>query len=203
MSIREQLEKLSPREQRMLAVLGVIFGALFFVGLPLYLYTELRSARAHNQQIRDILHRMDSAGELLTERRREREAQDMRYANPAPALATFIEGAAKANGLEVPDTTDRPDVPGKVFTERVTQVTMRKVNLKPLVKMLEKMERSGHPVGITQLGIKKRLSGPDEYDVSMAVSAYDKKGAPPKSEAPPPKGKGKAPKTPDSKGTEL
>jgi general secretion pathway protein M len=203
MSLREQLEKLTPREQRMLAVLGVLFGLLLFVGVPLWLFTTVSSARAHNESIRDVLTRMDSANELLEVRRREREAQDLRHANPAPALATFIETAAKANGLEVPDTTDRPEVPGKVFTERVTQVTMRKVSLKPLVKMLEKMERSGHPVGITQLGIKKRVSAPDEYDVTMAVSAYDKKGALPKGEAAP-KSKPKAPKGAEtSKGREL
>jgi hypothetical protein len=41
--------------------------------------------------------------------------------------------------------------------------------------MLEKLERSGHPVAITQLSIKARASAPDSYDVKLAVSAYDKK----------------------------
>ena len=96
---------------------------------------------------------------------------------PAPALASFLESAASANGLEVPESSDRPNVEGKGYTERITVVKMRSVNLKPLVKMLEKIERSGHPVAVTQLQIKARASSPDLYDVQLGASAYDRQGA--------------------------
>jgi len=65
----------------------------------------------------------------------------------------------------------------KGYSERVTGVKMRKVHLKPLVKMLEKIERAGHPVAISQLGIRARATGPDLYDISLAVSAYEKQDA--------------------------
>jgi hypothetical protein len=120
---------------------------------------------------------MSKASELLALRRSERAALDLRYARPAPALASFLESAATANGLEVPESTDRPSLEGKGYTERITVVKMRSVNLKPLVKMLEKIERSGHPVAITQLQIKARASSPDLYDVQLGVSAYDREGA--------------------------
>jgi len=43
-----------------------------------------------------------------------------------------------------------------------------------LVRFLEKIERSGHPVKILQIDIRKRPD-PDSYDVDMVVSAFDRK----------------------------
>ena len=149
------------------------------LGIPIYLWTELSSRRGRNDDIRQLLSRMDRASELLAKRKGEREALERRYAKPAPQLASFIESAAKANGLEVPDSADQPETKQKDFTERSTVVKMRNVGLKALVKMLERIETSGHPVAITQLNIKAKTT-PDEYDVKLAVSAYDKKIATPK-----------------------
>jgi len=177
MSLREKFEGMTPREQKLLGLFGVLLGAFIFLGTPVYIYSELWSVREHNDQIRQLLRRMDKGEELLAKRKRERQARSLLYAKPAPALASFIESMAASNSLEVPESTDRPDVASPGFTERVTVVKMRRVNLLPLVKMLEKIERSGHPVAITMLSIKARASVPDEYDVSLGVSAYDKKGA--------------------------
>jgi general secretion pathway protein M len=177
MSLRSKLESMSPREQKLLSALGIVVLAFIFLGIPAYGYGELWGAREHNEDIRQLLGRMDKASELLAKRKRERQARALLYAKPAPALASFIESMAQAYGIQVPESTDRPDVVGKGFTERVTVVKMRKVNLMPLVKMLEKIERSGHPVAVTMLTIKARATVPDEYDVQLGVSAYDKKGA--------------------------
>ncbi len=177
MSLRSKLESMSPREQKLLAALGMVVLAFIFLGTPAYVYSELWSAREHNADIRQLLGRMDKASELLAKRKRERQARALLYAKPAPALASFIESMAQSYGIQVPESTDRADIEGKGFTERVTVIKMRKVNLLPLVKMLEKIERSGHPVAITMLTIKARATVPDEYDVQLGVSAYDKQGA--------------------------
>ena len=191
MSLRDQLQNMSPREQKLLSLLGVLFAVSVFIGLPVYIYSTLSSARERNDGIRALLRNIDKANELLAKRKRERLAAELKYAQPAPALASFIEGAARANGLDVPEASDRPDNALKGFTERVTIVKMRKVSLLPLVKMLEKIERSGHPVSISQLSVKTRASGPDLYDVTIAVSAFDKI-QPPKTKTGDSDGKGKA-----------
>lgn len=203
MGLREQLDNMSPREQRLLTILGVVFGIIVFVGVPVYVFMNLSDARAQNDSIREVLRNMDKMSELLAKRKGERDARDRKYDKKAPALAAFIESAARANGLEVPESTDRPENVGKGYTERVTVVKMRKVGLLNLVRMLEKIERSGYPVSISQLSIKTRASGPDLYDVTLAVSAFDRQGGDEKavgSASPPGK---PAPKTPKKTGREL
>jgi general secretion pathway protein M len=176
MGLREQLENMSPREQKLLTALGGIFAAFIFLGLPLNVYSDVANAREHNEEITQLLGRMNKASELLALRKGEREARERQYTKPAPALASFIEKTAETQGIDIPESSDRPELPGEGFVERSTVVKMRKVNLKPLITMLEKIERSGHPVAVTRLSVKTRPSGPDLYDVQLAVSAYDKKG---------------------------
>lgn len=203
MGLREQLDNMSTREQRLLQILGVVFGIIVFVGVPVYIFLNLSDARAQNDSIREVLRNMDRMSELLAKRKGERDARDKKYDKKAPALAAFIESAARANGLEVPESTDRPENVGKGYTERVTVVKMRKVGLLNLVRMLEKIERSGYPVSISQLSIKTRASGPDLYDVTLAVSAFDRQGGDEKAVgSASPTGKA-APKTPKKTGREL
>ncbi len=174
MSAALRLDRMSPREQRLLSVLGVVVAGLVLLGAPAYVYGKVTSAREHNHEIAEQLDGMTRASALLAKRRAAREARELLYSTPAPALASFIEGAMRAQGIEVPESADQPDAVGKVFTERSTQVKLRKVGLKPLVNALEQLERSKSAVAVTRLKITAR-SAPDEYDVALTVSAYDKK----------------------------
>ena len=180
MGLREQLTNMSPREQKLLSVLGIIFGLMIFLGAPAYIYVGLAESRGQNEDMRKALRDMNRAGELLAKRKGERNANDLRYAKQLEGgLGAFIEGAASTYGLEVDESSERPDNKHKGYTERVTSVKMRKIGLKALVQMLEKIERSGHPVSISQLSIRARASAPDQYDVQFAVSAFEKQSAKP------------------------
>lgn len=178
MSLPGPLERLSPREQKLLGVFGVVLAVIVLIGIPAYVYSSVTSARSTNDEIRELLRKMSRSEEALAERRRAREQLERRYDRPAPPLAAFIEKAATENGLELPESKDRPDIPrGKRHTERVTVVKMRKIGLLALVKTLEKLVGAGYPVAITRLDIKKRTTAPDTFDVELGVSAYDRKQA--------------------------
>ncbi|HEX6764295.1 MAG TPA: hypothetical protein VF103_02430, partial [Polyangiaceae bacterium] len=109
----------------------------------------------------------------------QKGALEQRYKKPAPQLQAFLAKLASDVGVEIPESQDRQAVPhGKRFEERATKLTLRKVGLLKLVKFLEKIERSGHPVRVSQFDIRKRGSEPDSYDVDLVVSAFDRKAEP-------------------------
>ncbi len=177
MSFADRFNKLTPREQKLAGFFVLCAALMVFVGGPIYAYMGIASDREYNDAIRTQLRRMDRGAELLANRRSEREQRDMLYARQPPAMASFIEKAAHANGLEVPRMNDQPPLDAKGFVERSTKVHMSKVGLLPLVKMLERVESGGYPVAISRLKVKKK-SRPDQYDVELTVSAYEKKLAP-------------------------
>lgn len=186
MTLRERLDKLEPRERRLLTVLVGFLAVCLLLLVPIGLASVASSKRTENQEVRDLLQSIYEAAGKVSERKAQRDALLARYARPAPPLAGFIEDAAKQQGLTAAESQDRPDVPhGKKYTERVTVVKMHRIGMLGLAKMLERIESSGHPVAVTRLNIKPRAGEPDSYEVELGVSAFDRKGDPaPASAAP-------------------
>ena len=73
------------------------------------------------------------------------------------------------------DSVDRPDVPhGKKYVERNTVIHLKKSGMASIAKFLEAIEKSGYPVAVSRLNVRKRAGEPDSYDVEVGVSAYDR-----------------------------
>ncbi|MDC3952917.1 type II secretion system protein GspM [Polyangium jinanense] len=176
MTFAERLEKLEPRERKLLGVLAGIVAALVVLAVPIYAWSAVSSSRTENDEIRALIDEVYKARLSVAERKAKQDALLARYGRPAPALAGFIEDAAKQNGITIADAQDKPEVPhGKKYTERLTVVKMHKVGMLALVKTIEKIEQSGHAVAVTRLNIRPRAGEPDSYEVELGVSAYDRK----------------------------
>lgn len=178
MTLTERYAKLEPRERKLLGGLLVTFAALFVLFLPAWLYQSVSAQRDDNQEIRDYIDKVAASRTKIAKQKEQRELLEARYAKTMPPLATFVENAAKANEVEIDESGPKPDVPhGKKYVEHVQSVRLRKVGLLGVVKMFEKIEKSGFPVAITRLNLKPRSDGPDSYDIEAHVSAFEQKGA--------------------------
>jgi general secretion pathway protein M len=184
MTLQAKIDKLDARERRLLTIFGGMLGAILFLIGPIGLWSVLSGKRADNQEIRDLISQIHASSAQVGERRAKQDALLARYARPAPQLASFIDDAAKANGIAAAESADRPEVPhGKRYSERITVVKMHKVGMLALAKTLEKIEQSGHPVVVSKLNIKPRSGEPDSYEVELGVSAFDRKADAPQAAA--------------------
>ncbi len=174
MTLLARYEKLTPREQRGLQALGILTCALLTLTGCYTVSHSVLGAREHNADIRDQLAKIEKLAPLLLEKREAAKARDLLYARPTVPLASFIENAAKAQEIDVPESSDQPDSTSKGYLEHSTQAKFRKVGLRALVRALEHMARSNLPIAITALHVSAR-SQADEYDVSLTVSLYEKK----------------------------
>ena len=177
MTFRERLDKLDPRERRLLTILMGIFGVFLLLLGPFGIWSYVGGKRNENQEVRDLIDSIYEARGQISERKARRDALLARYAKPAPALAGFIDETAKENGVPTTaESQDLPEIPhGKRYSERSAKARIRKVGMLALAKTLEKIEQSGYPVAVTRLNIKPRLGDPDSYEVELVVSAYDRK----------------------------
>lgn len=179
MTFAERLDKLEPRERRLLGILTGLVVVLLVLAVPMYAWSAVRDARDSNDQIRDLITDIYKARMSVGEVRAKQDALLARYSKPAPPLAGFLEDVAKQNNITIADAQDKPEVPhGKKYSERITVVKLHKVGMLNLIKMLEKIEQSGHPVAISRLNIRPRSGEPDSYEVELGVSAYDRKADP-------------------------
>jgi general secretion pathway protein M len=177
MTIAARLNKLDERERKLLSAFGAVAGVLLVLVLPGALVSALSTKQEENDDLRAVLSEIEDARSTINERKARHGAVLAKYANPAPPLAGFIEQAAKAQNLSAADTQDKPETPhGKLYTERFTVVKMHKIGLLPFVQMLQHIETSGHPVAVTRLNLKPRTNEPDQYEIEVGISAYDRKG---------------------------
>lgn len=173
--MRDRLDKLDPRERRLLSLLGVVLGVMVLLGAPLLLTSSLASKRDENAELREAIAAIKEGRETVRARTIKREAMVARYANKAPALAGLLEKAAREQQIEIPESQDRPEVPhGKKYVERGVVVRLRKVTMLSLARMLEMLEQQKMPISIGRLNIRKRGGEHDSYDVEIGVSAFDR-----------------------------
>jgi general secretion pathway protein M len=169
---------LNPREQRMASIAVIVVGVMLLLAIPIGLQTLVASRRNENEELRTALNAVNNARAQIRERQDRKASITLRYGKKAPQLAGFLEQNASAQKLQVTDSVDRPDVPhGKRYTERNTVIHLKKSGMAPIAKFLEAIEKSGYPVAVSRLNIRKRAGEPDSYDVEIGVSAYDRNEA--------------------------
>ncbi len=184
MSIAERLEALEPRERRLLGVLGAVFGVMLLLSIPFGVSLLLSDETELHDRLTSAIQRIETEGDTLRERQADYEALLERYETPAPALAGYLDKAASASGLAIPEIKDLSPISyGKRYEERSTSIQLRKVGLLALVKFMERVSGGTEPISITKLNVRKRGAEPDAYDVQMTVSAYHRLQTKPKEEA--------------------
>ena len=176
LNLRDRFEQLEAREQKLAVAFGSIIAVMLVVLVPIALEATASSRRKDNDAIREVMVAIDDARPALQHEDAQRERILARYARPTPPLAGFLEQLASAHSIEIPESQDRPPLPhaSKRYEERSTKIELQKVGLKNLTLFLEAIETSGYPVRVSGLNIRKR-SEPDSWDVSLTVSAFDRK----------------------------
>ncbi len=175
MNLRERLQSLEERERRLLGIAALIVGAALVLVPPIALVAVLHSKRTDVDAVRAAITSIEDQSDSIQRAKLEKAALAERYKKPAPQLQAFLAKLASDVGVEIPESQDRQAVPrGKRFDERSTKVTLRKVGMLKLVRFLEKIELSGHPIKVSQIDIRKRPD-PDSYDIDLVVSAFDRK----------------------------
>jgi hypothetical protein len=180
-SLADRIARLGPREQRLLNGALLAVGVIVVLLLPIVLTAVVHGKRNENQALRDAADSISDSLDQIQRAQAERAATLERYSKPAPPLAPFLASLATDTGVEIPESQDRQGIPhGKKYTERSTKFSLHKVGLLKIVKFLERIEQSGNPITVSSLNIRKRLEPPDQYDVEVIVSAFDRSNAPDK-----------------------
>ncbi len=170
---------MNPRERRLVGIIGFALAVLMVLAVPFAFDAFVRSQRSDNDELRQALSDVQEARGRVRERQAKKDAIALRYARKAPALAGYLEQAARQEKLEVTDSTPLPDVPhGKRYLEHSTNIHLKKAGMYPVARFLEAIEKSGYAALVTRLNIRKRSGENDSYDIEVGVSSYDRSELP-------------------------
>jgi general secretion pathway protein M len=177
MNLRDRFEQMEPREQKLLLGFGGLFAVMLVAVVPIALASKASSERKDNDAIRDVMAAISDARPMLAQADAQRQKILAKYQRQTPPLAGFLEQFATLHSIEIPESQDRPVVPhaNKRYEERSTKIELQKVGMKNLSLFLEALETSGYPVRVSGIDIRKRATEQDSWDVSLTVSAFDRK----------------------------
>jgi len=167
---------LNPREQRVASIAVFVLAGILLLGIPVGLSSLVASRRADNDELKEALSSVNGARAKIRERQERKNSIATRYAKKVPQLGGFLEQNASAAGVQIAESSDRPDVNhGKQYVERHTVIRLKNTGMGPIARFLEALEKSEHPISVTRLNIRKRAGENDSYGpVEIGVSAYDR-----------------------------
>ena len=176
MTWKDPLSRLNTRERRLLTTIGALLLGVVVPAVVILSVKAVYAKQAENELLRKAFDDISDALPALQKSDAQRQSILARYGKVAPPLGAFLDNQARQNGIEIPESQDRPVVPhGKRFEERSTRIQLRKVGLANLARFMESVEKSQFPIIFSRVDIRKRLSESDSYDVEIIASAYDRK----------------------------
>lgn len=172
-ALRENWEKLSDRERRMLSIMGAVLVSMLMFVAVWTASSALAEVQEERDALRQVLSDIDRAGDVLAKRQAERKAMEARYQSRAPALAAYVEGKAKEEGLEVRQVVEEPEKVVNGYRRQSVRVSFSGVSLRPLMRLLASIDDERSPLAIERLQIEHYSAG-DTYKVDVNVAAYDR-----------------------------
>ena len=175
-TVRNAIAGLSAREKKMAA--GALAALILFAValVAFFVRTSISDIEEENAMREETLRFVAIAGPKFQEQRAEQESA-LQGTDKPPPLQTLVDGVVKKVDMPDPDTKELPDVNhDDVWEEHGVEISWREVSLLQLVRFMEEVEgnKRRYPVAITRLEMRKRRQGEDAFDVTMAISTYEK-----------------------------
>jgi len=175
-TVRNAIAGLSAREKKMAAGMLVAM-VLFAVALvAFFVQTAIGDIEAENALGAETLRYVSIMGPKFQEKQAE-QAGAAQGTDKPPPLQTLVDGIVKKIDMPDPDTKELPNVNHEdVWNEHGVEISWREVSLLQLTRFMEEVEgnKRRYPVAITRLEIRKKRQGEDSFDVTMAISTYEK-----------------------------
>jgi general secretion pathway protein M len=168
--------RLAPRERVMVAWAAAAVVAF----VVLMVWAAVTSAiGAREQRIGAKTQMLSQIGKLTQGYRQvqaERTALEARLRGPPVQLLSFVSQAGTQAGVEVNDL--RPGTPGgsEGVTEESVEVSLVRLDLPRLARLLEALERGPGVVKVRRLRLTTRNDDPALVDATLLVATYRLKG---------------------------
>lgn len=173
--IRTALARLSPREQRLVAVFGVLLAGAFAWSAVLAPFLDGRErVRRELDALRAELPELDALAQKIRRSEKEAPGDGAPAATPADfSVLAFVEKAAgssiRPESIASMSPSQRPLDGGR--RESTVEMKLAGVALGEVIALLRAIEDEASPVYVRQFTVKKRYDDPSRFDVSLVAAA--------------------------------
>jgi len=171
-ALQDRWEHMTPRERRLMALLGVAFVVCVFAFVGMMIQGGLDDIEAENELRRDAL---AALAKHRREQLRPKDGPQVEIRKEAVDLPTYLDGIAREVGIEIPNYNPQPTDARGAFNVISTNIDVRDVTVDELSSFLEKVETRDRTVVITSLSIERSFRKEDELRrAAMTVTTYER-----------------------------
>lgn len=174
--LQSRWERLAPRQKRSLTLGGAaVVIVVIFLG-AIFATTDIADLEDGNATIRDALTAIAKHRTEYLEAKARNSVQEARIGNDPPQLAADLEAAARAENIQIAESSERPTVPaGRRYVEHDTDLKVRETDLQSLTRFMKRVETGPRLIFFTRLSIKHRYSDDsDKLDAELTATAFEK-----------------------------
>jgi len=169
-------ERIAPRRKRLLSIgaLALTIGSIAFgVWNSESTISDLEDG---NAAIREALTAIAKNRDVYLEAKARNSVQAARIGDAPPQLAGDLEAAARAENIQIAESSERPTVPaGRLYVEHDTDLKIRATDLQSLTNFMRRVETGPRLIFFTRLAIKHPYGAdPDKLDVEATATAFEK-----------------------------
>jgi general secretion pathway protein M len=178
--LRERWERITPRERRLVTLLGVTAVVLILGWVWFTIAGGLDSIEAKNEKKREALRKLDTyrrdkaAGGGIDD-----SAPKVDIPGQPIELESYLERIAREVGVEIPGYNSLPEGTKGNYQQVSTKVTVKGLDILMLKDLLYQIETGGGGVVIVdELHVKREFRDETKLEATLVVSTfYDKNAA--------------------------
>jgi general secretion pathway protein M len=173
---RSEWERLSPRQRRWVTA-GTVAAAIVAVLMGVWSKLDsINDLEDQNGHIREALTAIAKHRDEYLEAKSRNSVQEARIGDAPPQLAGDLEAAARAENIQIAESSERPTVPaGRRYVEHDTDLKIRETDLQSLTNFLKRVETGPRLIFFTRLAIKHPYGAdPTKLDVEATATAFEK-----------------------------
>jgi hypothetical protein len=168
--------RLGPREKRWVTVLAAAVATVAVALFVIYKLSDISDLEDGNAAIRDALSAISKHRDEYLDAKARNSVQEARIGDAPPQLAGDLEAAARAENIQIAESSERPTVPaGRRYLEHDTDLKIREADLQSLTNFLKRVETGPRLIFFTRLALKHPYAAdPGKLDVEATATAFEK-----------------------------
>jgi type II secretory pathway component PulM len=174
---RDFWDRISPRERKLVLLLGVAAPIAVALWLGLAIYDGLSAMERRNDDMREALVIVADLKSRGPQTPKDRTVEDM--PDTAVSLETYLSNAATKAGVPWKGSTPHTPVTKNGYVTSSVTCQLDDVELEKVKAFLQEVETTSKYVAVTSIDLK-RDRDPAKVDVKLGVSTYSKEKKKPK-----------------------
>jgi hypothetical protein len=174
--VRDKWESITPRERRMVVVLGVSFVFIMIIYVALEIRDGLASLEAKNQKARRALAAL-TAYKAQAQSATPADDPVKLIGATEVKLETYIYAAGEKAKVTVPEVKTRSPNPKGAYTAHAAGLELREISLTQAKDFLEAIESDSKVVKVSALQLRRNFRDKEKLDLSVEVVTWSKPDA--------------------------